>query len=122
MECKSFLDSRGVNITAFAGAGDGRPDRYKLFTDSLLCKVVFHRLETQLVDAEFCRPAPNITLCLVAGRVASEQHRDLLKQHFKNKGWQFWDDEWLRDSLHELPKCGYENNVSTVVAKMLLRK
>jgi len=122
VECKSFLDSRGVDASAFAGAADGRPDRYKLFTDSVLRRVVFHRLETQLVDAGFCSPSPKITLCLVAGRVASEQHRDLLKQHFKNKGWQFWDDEWLRDSLHELPKSGYENNVSTVVAKILLRK
>lgn len=122
VECKSFLDSRGVSAAAFAGPDQNRPDRYKLFTDSVLRSVVLGQLQTQLVEAGFCRPSPKTTLCLVAGRVAGEQDRKVLRSYFKEKGWQFWDDEWLRASLGDLPESGYENNVAAVVAKLLLRK
>lgn len=121
VECKSFLDSRGVTAAALAGPAEGRKDRYKLFRDRRLRDVIFRRLKTQLIDAGFCGPSPKTTLCLVAGHVAGEQDRTLLRKHFEAQGWRFWDDEWLRASLRALPQSGYENNISTVVAKLLLR-
>ena len=67
VECKSFLDSRGVTAAALAGPAEGRKDRYKLFRDRRLRDVIFRRLKTQLIDAGFCGPSPKTTLCLVAG-------------------------------------------------------
>jgi hypothetical protein len=46
----------------------------------------------------------------------------MLRQHFEEQGWLLWDEEWLRAALSELAKCGYENDVSAIVAKILLRK
>jgi hypothetical protein len=79
-------------------------------------------METQLVEAGLCRSSPKITLCLVAGRIRNEQERQVLRRHFEEQNWQLWDEEWLRASLSELAKSKYENEVSTIVAKLLLRK
>lgn len=122
VECKSYLDSRGVMYKAFDGRNDRYSDRVKLFTDSQLRQVVVNRLVTQLVQSGSCAPSPKVTLCLVAGRVASEQDRVLLKEHFDKNGWLFWDDNWLRVTLRGIANCGYQNDVSFIVAKLLLRR
>lgn len=122
VECKSYLDSKGVGISGFDGSNANAANRYKLFNDDNLRQVVFNRLILQLEEAGSCRSSPNITLCLAAGRVASEADRIKLKEHFSNRGWLFWDDEWLRSALVEVSKRGYENEVLAIVAKLLLRK
>ena len=121
VECKSFLDSPGVAAGDIAGPREGRRDRYPLFTNPVRRSVIFNRLETQLIETGLCRSSPKITLCLVAGHVASDQDRILLRDHFQRQEWQFWDEEWLIASLDELAMCEYENEVSTIVAKILLR-
>jgi hypothetical protein len=61
-------------------------------------------------------------LCLACGRIATHADRNGLRRHFDEKGWELWDEPWLR----ERPKCmsgrSYENQVSAVVAKLLLRE
>jgi hypothetical protein len=44
VECKSYLDSRGVALRAFDGSDDKSAERFKLFTDERLRAVVFERL------------------------------------------------------------------------------
>ena len=50
VECKSYLDSRGVQICAFNGTNEGFAKRFKLFCEPLTRKVVLHRLEQQLLE------------------------------------------------------------------------
>lgn len=122
VECKSYLDSKGVSISGFDGSDDNAAKRYKLFNDDVLRRIVFNRLVLQLKEAGSCPPAPNLTLCLAAGRVASETDRVKLREHFGERGWLFWDDDWLHSALVNVSKCGYENEVLAIVAKLLLRR
>lgn len=46
--------------------------------------------------------------------------REGLHKHFAEKGWELWDEPWLREHLRVMSQRGYENHVSAVVAKLLL--
>ena len=121
IECKSYLDSRGVSISAFNGTDESFAARFKLFTEPLLRKVVLNRLVQQLQGRKAIAKRPKVTLCLVAGKIVSEGDRAQIQDHFKKNGWLFWDDKWLRDSLKSAAEGGYENDIADVVAKLLLR-
>jgi len=120
VECKSYLDSPGVRAVAFDGTNPKEAERYKLFNDDALRQVVFERLRLQLAATGACRPAPEIKLCLACGKVY-EPGRAALRAHFQARGWDLWDETWLREKLVHMSKLGYENQVSAVVAKLLLR-
>lgn len=120
VECKSYLDSPGVRLRGFDAAHKDA-SRYKLFNSAPLREVVFGRLRQQFIEAGACLPGVMVQLCLACGRVASEADRQGLRQHFAAQGWEFWDEPWLRDRLRHMATGGYENQVSAVVAKLLLR-
>ena len=44
-----------------------------------------------------------------------------VRDHFAAKGWLLWDELRLREKLKKMSDQGYENQVSAVVAKLLLR-
>jgi hypothetical protein len=121
VECKSYIDSRGVAIRAFDGSDERFGKRFKLFGNRKLRSVVFSRLRKQFVDLGRCRTNPKVKLCLACGRIATEADRRRLRKYFATKGWELWDEHWLRERLEALSKSGYENQVSSVVAKLLLR-
>jgi hypothetical protein len=58
---------------------------------------------------------------LACGRIASDADRDGLKQRFDQEGWELWDEKWLREKLKAMSLGSYENQVSAVVSKLLLR-
>lgn len=120
VECKSFLDSAGVDPRAFDGTRQKAEGRYKLFCDTALRDVVLSRLKTELVLAGFCRPNPKITLCLAAGNVHGEV--DGLRELFKERDWKLIGPDEIRKELAALADTGYENSVASVVAKLLLRR
>ena len=64
---------------------------------------------------------PEVQLCLAAGKIASQNDRQLLHDHFKKQGWILWDDNWIRKKLQQMSYLGYEDEPSTIVAKLLLR-
>jgi hypothetical protein len=120
VECKSYLDNPGVGIRWLHNWNAKAPGRYKLFSDSKLCKVVLNRLSLQFVAAGMCLPNPKIRLSLVCGKIQNHA-RPGLEEHFKKNGWDLLDQKWLRESLEKMSAQGYENQVSAVVAKLLLR-
>lgn len=122
VECKSFLDSPGVRARGLDGTDANEAKRYKLFNDNVLRKTVLGRLIKQLVASGSCASSPAAKLCLAAGKVASETDRDKIKTLFERNGWGFFDDSWLRDKLLAVSNSGYENEVASVVAKILLRE
>lgn len=119
IECKSFLDSRGV---VFQAGEFSPPKRYKMFTDSTLRKVVLKRLAMQLVETGACASKPRVTLCLAVGKVAGGTDLEGLAKHFHAQGWRLFDDDWIRDRLLTASKRGYENDVAFAVSKLLLRR
>jgi hypothetical protein len=120
VECKSFLDSTGVAMRAFNGKDERFAQRFKLFNNSKLRKIVFSHLRQQFIKKGMCRPKPAIKLCLACGKIARES-RNELHTYFASKGWELWDEFWLHDRLKEMADGGYENQVSAVVAKLLIR-
>lgn len=105
----------------FDGADTRSAQRCKLFPDETLRKVVFSRLRKQFAASGACAPNAGVKLCLACGRIASDAHRKGLHRHFVAKGWQLWDEPWLREKLQAMSGRGYENQVSAVVSKLLLR-
>jgi hypothetical protein len=119
IECKSFLDSRGV---VFQAGAFNPPKRYKMFIDSALRRVVLKRLAAQLVKTGACADRPKLKLCLAAGKIANGTDMAGLKRHFVRNDWTLFDDCWIREQLTTASKRGYENDVAFVVSKLLLRK
>ena len=58
---------------------------------------------------------------MACGRIATDADREGLHRHFAEKGWELWDEPWLRERLKSMSSRGYENQVSAVVAELLLR-
>ncbi len=121
VECKSYLDSRGVALRAFDGSDTKFAERFKLFSDEQLRSVVFGRLRQQFAASGACAPDAPVKLCLACGRIASTADREGLHKHFAENGWDLWDEPWLRQRLQAMSERGYENQVSAVVSKLLLR-
>ncbi|MEI9890481.1 MAG: hypothetical protein WDN45_07645 [Caulobacteraceae bacterium] len=121
VECKSYLDSPGVVFSAFEGKNAKQASRYKLFNEPELRKVVFDRLVQQLVECGACPPTPSVRLALACGRIKTDRDRHALRAHFSVQDWDLWDESWLRSELRLMAGRGYENEVSAVVAKLLLR-
>src|SRR5208282_1083550 len=67
IECKSYLDSRGVALRAFDGSDAKSAERYKLFSDHGLRSVVFERLRLQFAESGACRPNAEVKLSLACG-------------------------------------------------------
>jgi len=122
VECKSYLDSRGVAAGAFDGSDAKFAKRFKIFGDARLRKVIFRRLRRQLAETGACAPNAKVKLSLACGRVATRSDRERLHAYFRCRGWELWDEPWLRQRLQAIAKLGYEDQVSAVVAKLLLRR
>jgi hypothetical protein len=119
VECKSYLDSRGVTSKAFIRETQGE-NRYKLFTESKTREVVFNRLEQQLREKNAIRESPAIELCLAAGKVVQSELPQL-EAHFEANGWLLMSPQWIQKELHAIADSGYDNAVVAVTAKLLLR-
>lgn len=120
VECKSYLDSSGVKISAFNRQNEKDAKRYKLFNEPNTLSVVSNRLIEQLGKLGLIQEDPKIKLVLAAGNVASPS-RDSLSKHFDEMGWLLWDQAWLKDRLLRIAKGGYDNSIAAVTAKMLTR-
>ncbi|WP_299874763.1 hypothetical protein [uncultured Sulfitobacter sp.] len=120
VECKSYLDSNGVKVSAFNGQSEKDANRYKLFNEPTTFSVVSNRLIEQLAERGLIQENPKIRLVLAAGKVASRS-RDALSEHFDKMGWLLWDEAWLKDRLLLIAKGGYDNNIAAVTAKILTR-
>lgn len=118
VECKSFLDSRGV---VFQSGLLQPPSLYKLFSESKLRDVVLSRLEHQLVESGSLHSDPNIRLALATGKIAKATDRVAMKAWFDSNGWVLFDDHWVQMKLQNLQDSRYENDVAFVAAKLALR-
>ena len=118
VECKSFLDSTGVQ---WAELQDGHPStRYKLFREPLLRETVLERLRLQMLAAGRCRHAAKVELAMAVGNVKRGDDTKL-RDHFHANGWLYYGPEWLRARLTDRAGESYDNKISSVVAKLLLR-
>lgn len=119
LECKSFLDSTGVQFAEFEEGH--KSTRYKLFREDGLRETVLKRLALQMAEEGRCQPDVSVALGLVAGKIKRGDEQRL-QELFEKKGWSFYPPGSLRDQLRRVAADGYTNQVSSVVAKLLLRE
>ena len=118
IECKSYLDSTGVDFRD----GEFRfPTRYKLFTDKHLWRVVRERLSGQLLESGTILPKTTIKLCLAIGKRAGKCDQKGMESHFAEQSWKLFQPEWIIKQLEKAATQGYENDIAFVVAKLLQR-
>jgi hypothetical protein len=118
VECKSYLDSPGVNINDLTPGGK-YSRRYKLFNEPDLRQVVFGRLKKQLTEAGMCAPNPKVRLALAAGNIAKGETD--IPALFKKKGFVWFGPDWIMNRLKEISQTGYDNQVASVVSKLWVR-
>lgn len=119
VECKSYLDSPGVHIGDLRGTGRNA-NRYKLFVEDTLRGVVFERLANQLLEAGLCSPEPIVRLALAAGNVSKGAEE--IPAFFEERGFLWFGPEWISGRLQKLSQTGYDNEVASVVSKLLLKR
>jgi hypothetical protein len=119
LECKSYLDSGGVQAAHFA-QGSRYAKRYKLFHDAILRETVLERLRLQMVGCGLCSPDSRMRLGLVHAHVTS-RNAALLQEVFAQHNWLLFGPDWIRQQLARMSRGSYENNTAAVVAKLLLR-
>jgi hypothetical protein len=121
IECKSFLDSRGVMHAGFHGREDAEKDVYKMFNRPRLRSRVFSCLVEQLrAEGLITGPDPTPKLVLVAGKVYANDEPKLVEL-FAAKGWTFVGPGQVVAGLRKFAERGYENDVVTFVTKLLER-
>lgn len=118
LECKSYLDSRGVTFGEICGSADSKT--YKLFRDKTLREVVLRRLACQSVEQGLCRTGVTVQLGMIAGKVKGQDGPEI-ESLFAENGWHFRGPQWLKSELTTLAGTAYENQAANVVAKLLLR-
>jgi len=121
VECKSLLDSPGIKADSVIGKDPKFGDRYKLFNDAKLRRVVLNRVVKQLVSSGACAQSPTVHLCLAAGKIRSQQDREVIGKLFKRNKWMLFDESWLVERLGSVSRMSYENDIASFVAKLLLR-
>lgn len=121
VECKSYLDSRGVKLQSLTGEDESTSKYYKTFTWPEYRKIVTAELVRQLVSTNRTRPNPTVRYCLVTGKIATEADRAGIKALFDENGWLLYDEHWIKQGLVKLVDKGYENDVAVIVAKLFAR-
>lgn len=119
VECKSYLDSKGVDHCDVVGSGK-HAGRYKLFTEPETRRVVLGRLVLDLVASGMVLPNPTVKLALAAGRIRRDEAE--LAACFESNGWQLYGPSWIRERVQRLAEGDYDNSTAAVVSKLLLRE
>jgi hypothetical protein len=118
IECKSYFDSGGVRARDLMPGGKNWR-RYKMFVDADLREMVLRRLAEQLVASGAVAGTPVPKLGMIYG-YATPPNRAILEKHFTENHWCLYHPEWLRDRLQAMETRSYDNQVASVVAKLLL--
>lgn len=118
LECKSYFDSGGVHARDLLPGGKNA-QRYKMFVNDALRELVLRRLVEQLVETDAVAGSPIPKLGMIYG-YATPSNTTLLTAHFAANGWDLYGPDWLRDRLQRMALRSYDNQVASVVAKLLL--
>ena len=83
--------------------------------------MVFKRLRRQFTESGAGRGGLKIRLALACGKIRNDRDRAAIHAMFNAKGWELWDEQWIREGLERMAKQRYENQISSVVAKLIFR-
>ncbi len=121
VECKSLLDSVGVRMQHFNPQYRRAPGHYYVFNDPLYRRIVTRRLLKQMWAQSLYKTRPRVVYCLAAGHIATDKDRERIRKMFRRNGWRLFDDGWVKQELAKLADSSYENDVTAMVAKLIVR-
>ena len=121
IECKSYLDSTGVRIEHLHGNDEVENDKFKLFNRAPLRALVVTALIRQLrAEGLIVGPDPTVQFVLIAGKLYSD-HETKVRARCAECGWRLIGPVELAQGVRRFAKRGYENDVITIVTKLLER-
>lgn len=121
IECKSYLDSDGVRIENFDGEDSAHKERFKMFNRDSLRELVTSKLIEQLrEEGLLLAAAPKVNYAVVAGNIKAGHESKLIKK-FQEMGWLLVTPSALARGLRKFASRGYENDIVTMVIKILER-
>jgi len=121
VECKSYLDSDGVRVESFEGEDSAHKDRFKLFNLEMYRQLVAENLVAQLKrEGLLLSIPPTIRYVVVAGKIKSG-HELRLRAIFEKNGWQLVTPTALAEGLRKFAQRGYEDDIATMIVKILER-
>jgi hypothetical protein len=121
IECKSYLDSTGVRLEHLHGQEDMDNDKFKLFNRARLRTLVVTALIRLLrADGLIIGPDPSVQFVLIAGKIYSD-HEAKVRARCEECGWRLIGPAELAQGVRRFAKRGYENDVITIVTKLLER-
>lgn len=118
LECKSYFDSGGVHARDLLPGGR-HAQRYKMFVNQSLRELVLTRLVEQLSANGTIAGTSKARLGMVYG-YATASNTAILVDHFAANGWDLYGPDWLKEHLQRMATRSYDNQVASVVAKLLL--
>ena len=124
VEVKSFLDSYGVYF-GHNEIGVFPPDswaakRYRLFANDTFRKVVSRRLKEEFLKNGLINEKTKINYALAAGKFHTSKDEADTEAFFSKRGWKLFTPKKIKDKIRELAKRGYEDNLATITAKLIL--
>ena len=130
VEVKSFLDSPGVyfgdKINGVYIIGQFRPKswaakRYRLFADSTFREVVTKRLREEFLQKGLINDKTKINYALAVGKFYSPKDEPDTEARFSERGWKLFAPQKIKAKIKELADKGWEDNLVTITAKLILR-
>ncbi len=124
VEVKSFLDSQGVWF-GYNIIGEFPPDswaarRYRLFANSTFREVVTKKLREEFLQKGLVNEKTKINYALAVGKFYSSSESDT-KAFFSKEGWKLFTPQQIKEKIRELAEKGWEDNLATITAKLILR-
>jgi hypothetical protein len=121
VECKSYLDSPGVRVESFIGKKSVHQDRFKLFTRPKLRELITEKLLAQLrKEGLLLAKSPTVRYGVVAGKI-KRGDESKLRALFTDNHWLLITPSDLAQGLREFAARGYEDDIITMVVKVLER-
>lgn len=120
IEVKSYLDSPGVRVNDLEQRYDLPTGGYKLFTCEAYRKIVFNRLQLDLIEMGLIDEPHPIQIGLVAGRVYKKAEAEL-QALIENNGMFFLGPSSIKARMIKLASKKYENDPVVIAAKLLVR-
>ena len=121
IEAKSLLDSYGVYYEAVADGKDTLAERYRLFTNRKFREVVTKALREDYLERGLINEKTKINYALAAGHIHSGNEPSIAK-YFSDNGWKLFTPEQIKEKVRQLSTKGWEDDLITMTAKLILKK
>ncbi|GFN21951.1 hypothetical protein TAMC210_02670 [Thermanaeromonas sp. C210] len=94
--------------------------RYRLFTDARFREIVTRKMKEDYLAQGLINATTRINYALAAGHVYSNDEARI-QDYFQKNGWIFISPSQIKERIRKLAAKGWEDNLITITAKLLLK-